>query len=549
MGVAIGLAFVAGLITAISPCVLPVLPIVLAGGASGGKRRPYAIIAGLAVTFLVSILFASWVLGKLGLPQDLLRNISIGLLFVVAATLLFPQLGVWLERPFARLARGPSSDLGGGFLLGCALGFVFVPCGGPAIAFVTSAAASVDFGVKTFAVALAYTAGASVVLLAIALGGQRFSTRLRAGIARFRPLFGAVIALAALALVFNLDTKLQTWLPGYTDALQSDTEASATGKNAFARGTNVTARKPAKEPGSKLPDYGKAPAFSGIQEWLNTPGGRPLTQAGLRGKVVLVDFWTYSCVNCLRTLPHLKAWYAMYHRRGLDIVGVHTPEFAFEHVPSNVRGAVQRLGVRYPVALDNQYGTWNAYGNQYWPAEYLIDRRGDIRHAHFGEGEYGETERLIRLLLGDRKLNLPVASRLKDPTPNELTTPESYLGYERLARYSGSGIQRDRLAQYRLPRRLALNDLAYGGQWRVGAHRIVAGKAARLRLHFVASKVYLVLGGHGRVQVRVDGRLQRTVRVSGISRLYQLLNFNRDGEGILELRFSPGVEAYAFTFG
>lgn len=549
MGVAIGLAFVAGLITAVSPCVLPVLPIVLAGGASGGRRRPYAIIAGLATCFLVSILFASWILSKLGLPQDLLRDISIALLFLVAATLLVPRLGVAIERPFARLARGPSSDLGGGFLLGAALGFVFVPCGGPAIAFVTSAAASVDFGVKTLAVAVAYTAGACAVLLAIALGGRRVSSALRAGMQRFRPVFGAVIALAALALVFNLDTKLQTWLPDYTNALQSDTEASAAGRNAFARGTNVTERRTTGKPNAALPDYGRAPDFTGIQDWLNTPGDRPLSLAGLHGKVVLVDFWTYSCVNCLRTLPHLKAWYATYHPRGLEIVGVHTPEFAFEHVPANVRDAVKRLGVRYPVALDNRYGTWNAYGNQYWPAEYLLDRAGHVRHAHFGEGQYGETERLIRELLSEPGKKLPVASRLQDPTPNELTTPESYLGYERLARYAGSHIRRDATAAYHFPRRLSLNDLAYGGQWRVERQRIVAGRAARLRLHFVASKVYLVLGGHGRLHVLVNGRELETVRVSGISRLYRLLKLPRDGEGMLELRFSPGLAAYAFTFG
>ena len=236
MGAAIGLAFVAGLITAISPCVLPVLPIVLAGGASGGRRRPYAIIAGLAVTFLVSILFATWILDQLGLPDDLLRNISIALLFVIAATLIFPQVGVWIERPLSRLSRRPSSDLGGGFLLGCALGFVFVPCGGPAIAFVTSSAASTDFGFKTFAVAVAYTVGACIVLLAIALGGQRASRRIRAGVERFRVAFGVVIAAAAFALVFNLDTKLQTWLPGWTDVLQRNTEASSSGRDAFARG-------------------------------------------------------------------------------------------------------------------------------------------------------------------------------------------------------------------------------------------------------------------------------------------------------------------------
>src|SRR6266511_3001531 len=362
MLVAIALAFLAGLITAISPCVLPVLPIVLAGGASGGRRRPYAIVAGMVTCFLVSILFAAWILDQLGLPQDLLRNISIGLLFLVAATLIVPQLGALIERPLARMARGPSGDLGGGFVLGAALGFVFVPCGGPAIGFVTSSAASLDFGFKTLAVAVSYTVGVAAVLLAIAIGGRRAAGALRSGVERFRIALGVVIAAAAVALIFNVDTKLQTRIPGWTDVLQRHTEDSAAGRKAFAHGASIAARSPVKA-GAGLPDYGKAPGFSDIQEWLNTPGGRPLSMAGLRGKVVLIDFWTYSCINCLRTLPHLKAWYATYGSKGLVIVGVHSPEFAFEHVPSNVRAAVKRLGVQYPVALDNDFGTWATTGS------------------------------------------------------------------------------------------------------------------------------------------------------------------------------------------
>jgi cytochrome c biogenesis protein CcdA/thiol-disulfide isomerase/thioredoxin len=549
MLVAIALAFVAGLITAISPCVLPVLPIVLAGGASGGRRRPYAIVAGMVTCFLVSILFAAWILDQLGLPQDLLRNISIGLLFLVAATLLVPQLGALIERPLARVARGPSGDLGGGFLLGCALGFVFVPCGGPAIGFVTSSAASLNFGFKTVAVAVAYTVGAAVVLLAIAVGGRRVAGALRSGVDRFRIAFGVVIAAAALGLVFNLDTKLQTWLPGWTNVLQEHTEATAAGRKAFSHAVNIAAHGSVKA-GAGLPDYGPAPAFSDIQEWLNTPGGKPLSMAGLRGKVVLIDFWTYSCVNCLRTLPHLKAWYAIYAPKGLVIVGVHSPEFAFEHVPSNVRSAVRRLGVRYPVALDNDFGTWDVYGNQYWPAEYLIDKQGHIRHTHFGEGEYDTTEGLIRNLLSERGGKLPVSSRLADPTPNHPMTPESYLGYDRLARYSGSKIVLDKEAEYRLPATpLGPSSLAYGGRWRVEAERILAGPDARLRLHFYAQDVYLVLGGKGRVQVLVDGKLLRTVRISGIDRLYTLVSSPKTRDGQLELRFTPGVSAYAFTFG
>jgi cytochrome c biogenesis protein CcdA/thiol-disulfide isomerase/thioredoxin len=546
MALAIVFALLAGVITAVSPCVLPVLPIVLGGGVGESRRRPFAIIAGLATCFLVSVLFAAWVLDALGLPKDLLRNISIGLLFVIAVTLVVPQVGVLIERPLARLSRGPSSDLGGGFLLGCALGFVFVPCGGPAIGFVTTSAAARDFGFKTIAVSVAYTVGVSLVLLVIAVGGRTASARLRAGVERFRVGFGVVLAAAAFALVFNLDTKLQTWLPDYTRFLQKHTEASASGRDAYKRGQNVTDRKPLRTPAAAvgLPDYGLAPDFAGISEWVNSP---PLTMSGLRDKVVLIDFWTYSCINCLRTLPHIEAWDRMYRNDGLVIVGVHTPEFAFEAVPSNVRSAVKRLGVRYPVALDNKYGTWTAFGNQYWPAKYLIDRNGHVRYAHFGEGKYDVTERNIRRLLGEKPA-APASARLRDLTPTGPLTPESYLGFQRIARYAGSPLHEDRVGDYSFPGRLAQNELAYSGRLRLDGERIVAVRDARLRLHFYAAKVFLVLGGKGRVQVLVDGKPERTVLVTQ-DRLYTLVDGTKARDALLELRFSRGVEAYAFTFG
>jgi cytochrome c biogenesis protein CcdA/thiol-disulfide isomerase/thioredoxin len=546
MGVAIALAFVAGLITAVSPCVLPVLPIVLGGGIGENRRRPYAIIAGLATCFLISIVFAAWILDRLGLPQDLLRNISIALLFLLALTLIVPQVGLLIERPLARLSRGPSGDLGGGFLLGCALGFVFVPCGGPAIGFVTSSAAAHDFGFKTIAVAVAYTVGASVVLLAIALGGRSAAAHVRAGVERLRVAFGVVLAACAFALVFHLDTKAQSALPDWTKFLQDHSESSAAGTKAYKRAPNVTERRAVVRSGraGSLPDYGPAPNFNGIFEWLNS---KPLTIQDLRGKVVLVDFWTYSCVNCLRTLPHVEAWDRLYRKAGLVIVGVHTPEFAFESVPSNVRAAVRRLGVRYPVALDNDYDTWNTYGNQYWPAKYLIDRNGEVRYAHFGEGSYGVTERNIRLLLGERP-GAPAASELPDTTPTGLLTPESYLGFERIARYAGSKLHPQRPADYSFPAHLGQNELAYSGRLRLQAQRIVAVRDTRLRLHFHARKVFLVLGGRGTVRVVVDGRPERTVHVMQ-DRLYTLVDGPAIRDALLELRFSPGVEAYAFTFG
>ncbi len=541
-----GIAILAGVVTAISPCAYPVLPIVFAGGASGGQRRPYAIIAGLVTTFLVSLLLLTWIVDQLGLPKDLLRNISIGVLFLVAATLIVPQLGRLLERPLAPLSRRSGGDLGGGFLLGASLGLVFAPCAGIILTAVVGETASAS-GVRRFGVALAYALGAGATLLLIALLARRRIERLRASranVGRLRIVLGVAIGLATLGIALNLDTKLQTKFPDYTTALQR-----AIGeKSCYTRkrlGQRCLASNKHAAPGSDLKDYGAAPGFTGISDWINS---NPLTIKKLRGKVVLVDFWTYSCINCLRTLPHLKAWDATYRKAGLVIVGVHTPEFVFEHSVSNVRQATRDLGVRYPVAIDNHAATWNAFQNSAWPTEYLIDRRGHIREINEGEGNYDGTEETIRTLLG-KPANTPIAS-VPDKTPSHFQmTPESYLGWERLERYAGSAIVPDREAHYHFPLEMPPDSLAYSGRWRVERQRIVAGKDARLRLLFTAQYVYLVLGGKGLLEVLVNGGHVRTIQVSGLNRLYTLLSYPREKQGLLELRFTPGVSAYAFTFG
>jgi thiol-disulfide isomerase/thioredoxin len=357
------------------------------------------------------------------------------------------------------------------------------------------------------------------------------------------------MAAVAFGFVFHLDDHLTKIVPGYVDYFQEKVERSATAQKALEdlRGQKalVATKAPpdqAGDPAAGLPDYGAAPALVPGGSWFNS---KPVTLSELRGKVVLIDFWTYSCINCLRTLPHLKAWDAAYRSDGLVILGVHTPEFAFEHVASNVGAAVKRLGIRYPVVQDNDYGTWSAYSNQYWPAEYMIDRKGRVRHVHFGEGSYDETESLIRKLLGARGTT---ARPVTDASPDGYLTPESYLGYERLARYEGSAPKRNRLARYELPTTLQADGLAYGGAWRVEAERIVSGEDARLRLRFRARDVYLVLGGKGSVEVLRDGRKTKTVGVDSY-RLYTLLAGKHAGSGLLELRFTPGVQAYAFTFG
>jgi len=530
----LGIAVGAGVITAISPCVFPVLPILFAAGSS---RRPLAIIAGLVASFATFTLFATWILEQLHLPQDFLRNVAIALLFLLAATLVFPKVALLVERPFARLSRrAPGNDLGGGFLLGASLGLVFVPCAGPVLAAISANAARVHFGWRTIFITVFYALGAAIPMLIVAYLGENATRRLRASVPQLRPILGIVMALAALAIVFNADQKLQTWFPNYTNFFQSKVENNGVARKELAKlqraGTPVATAN--------------APQFAGIDTWINS---RPLTIVSLRGKVVLVDFWTYSCINCLRTLPYLEAWDARYRSKGLVILGIHTPEFAFEHDLGNVRAAVKRLGVRYPVALDNSYGTWKAYSNNYWPADYLVDQAGHVRDVHAGEGDYAQTEQDIRLLLAAGKSGrLPQAGRDTDRTPLELRTPESYLGYLRIGNYAGSPLRTDRVATYSFPASLTQDSFAYAGKWKVEGERIVAGDQARLRLHFQARSVHLVLEGRGLLSLKLNGKPLPPVRVDG-ARLYTLVTQKGAADGLLDLGFTPGLSAYAFTFG
>ncbi|HEX2434573.1 MAG TPA: cytochrome c biogenesis protein DipZ, partial [Gaiellaceae bacterium] len=358
MLILLGIAFVAGLITAISPCVLPVLPILLAGGASG--RRPYGIIAGLVGSFTIFTVAGASLLDALGFPDDFLRDLAIALLLLLAATLLFPRIAGILERPFLFLTRRRASTDSNGLVLGASLGLVFVPCAGPVLAAVTALSATGDIGVRTFAVTFAYALGAALPMLAIASGGRLIALRRHAETTR--RVAGALIGITALAIAFGADQRFTTAVPGYTEALQNRVERNATARREL---------RDLSKTGAAASTASRAPEIRGIAEWINS---QPLSLRQLRGKVVLIDFWTYSCVNCLRTLPHVKAWDRAYRKDGLVIVGVHSPEFAFERVPKNVRAAVRKLGIRYPVALDNDFATWRAYANEYWPAKYLIDR-------------------------------------------------------------------------------------------------------------------------------------------------------------------------------
>jgi thiol-disulfide isomerase/thioredoxin len=390
----------------------------------------------------------------------------------------------------------------------------------------------------------------------IACRGRSLARRVRLHGQQLRLASGVVIVFATLAVTFNLDGRFQTRLPGYTPALESHIEdtaviihaprtVEATRKILQQAPTATTPVAQAGPGASTLPILApSAPPITAGGQWFNT---KPLKLTELRGKVVLVDFWTYSCINCLRTIPHLEAWYKTYARYGLVIIGVHSPEFAFEHVASNVAAAIKRLGITYPVVQDNNFATWNAYGNQYWPADYLIDQQGRIRAMTAGEGDYAAMETEIRQLLG---VAAAPESSVPNETPTEPQTAEAYLGYVRLdpARYVGAAIADNKPNDYPPTRSVPLNSLAYSGTWTVEGEAAVAGADALITLHFQGKHVYIVLSGRGRVNVSLDGHPLAPVDVSQ-DRLYTLEGSRSDETGILTLRFTPGVKAYSFTFG
>lgn len=587
-------AVLAGAGTALSPCVLPVLPAVLSAGAAGGRRRPVGVVVGLAVTYTLAVVALASVVQGIGVAGNAARALAIVVLLIGGIALLLPAVGARIEvalAPLARLApRRSRADEGflGGLLLGGALGLLYAPCAGPILAAVVSVSATRGASVSVLLVALAYAAGTSLVLLALVLGSRRIAGRIRRagrGPAVQRAL-GAVLALTAVAMLTGLDLRFTqavaehapTALANPTQGLERSASverelASLRGASRFSETpTAAPVQTVAARPGflpllvprpptpngalhgvptPPLPHLGAAPEFAKTGRWFNSP---PLSMVGLHGRVVLIDFWTYTCINCLRTLPFLRALDERYRSAGLTIVGVHTPEFAFEHSASNVAQAVQREGLHYPVVQDNDYGTWSAWQNQYWPATYLVDADGQVRRAHFGEGKYKEEEAAIRALLlkaGAKTLPAPVTARAEEPA-TKLATPETYLGADRaqgwvVAPHLGT-------RAYPTPRApLPLSTFALGGVWTVtGEAATPAAPSASVRVTIQAAKAYLVMSSAGNrartVTVLLDGRPYRRVHVSG-QRLYELVSLPKAERHDLELALPKGVSGYAFTFG
>jgi len=579
--------FIAGAATAVSPCVLPVLPVALSAGATGGRRRPLGIITGLTVSFTFATVVLVYVIDALGLPDEIIRDFAIAVLIFFGVTLMIPSLSAWVEGRISRLVGrfGPRTGGDGfwsGTAIGASLGLVYAPCAGPILAGVITVSASQSFTAGRLLVALSYGLGSAAVLYLLMIGGRKAIDPLKKKVPQIQAAMGAVMILFGIGMFANLDLKFQnsiaadlpSFLVNPTKSLETSSEAQEALANVRNSGTEQGAKLAARvsaaseregksgAPQSGLPVIAKAPDFTGNQQWFNTEGDQPLTLSGLKGRVVLVDFWTYTCINCIRTQPYLKAWDQKYRSKGLTIVGVHTPEFPFERDAGNVEDAIARADIKYPVAQDNDYATWDAYGNQYWPAEYLIDAEGRIRHTHFGEGDYDETEQAIRDLLAEagHKPGRGTSNAHGEQPSAGVTTPESYLGAARADRFVNGYIQPGSQDFGKTPKLLP-DSLGYGGKWKIDYEKATA-EGGDLEIDFNARRVYLVLSSPGRardVGVELDGKpIPAQLAGSDVKggkvevtrqRLYDLVDMPAVGRHMLRLDFDPGVEGYAFTFG
>jgi cytochrome c biogenesis protein CcdA/thiol-disulfide isomerase/thioredoxin len=559
--------------------VLPVLPIVLSSSAASGKRRPLGVITGLIISFSIFTLAISQIVRLLGLSAQTLRIIAVSVIGLLGLSMVVPKFNLWVEKTLSFIPRMANDEpkLGSGFwpgfLTGMSLGLVWAPCAGPILASITALAATQHVSFASVLVVLSYAIGAGIPLLAIAYGGRSLIKKVPAlsnNLGRVQQVFGVVMILTAFLIAVNVDVLVTAWLtdrlPGLSSSLSNFessqavseqlTDLSGAGNSSYF----VNGGQP-QDTGDALPDYGPAPELAGLGNWFNS---EPLTLQELRGKVVLVDFWTYSCVNCVRTLPYMVDWNAKYADEGLVILGIHTPEFAFEQDSGNVRQAVERFGILYPVAQDNDYTTWQAFNNHYWPAKYLIDAQGRIRYVHFGEGDYDVTELAIQQLLAETGVD--AQQTLSAPSDTEFLagqTPETYIGFGRQSGFSSpERLVRNDVGIYSIPADLPEHHFAVSGQWTFYQEYAQPEEAgAQLELFFYAKDVYLVMDtpAPGTVNVEIlspgqpnqseDVDVQGNIAVDS-ARLYHLASFDRATQGRLRLTFQQaGFQAFAFTFG
>lgn len=596
-------AFVSGIVTILSPCILPVLPVILSGTTGKGKARPYGILTGFVVSFVVFTLALTALVSALGLSPDALRIVAVVIIALFGLIMLVPRLAAGFELLAARAARiggrvgssragsppaGSARVLSNGYLgglpVGLSLGLVWTPCVGPIMASVISLAITQQVDGGAVFITLAYTLGTSIPMLAVMLGGRALLNKvpfLSRNSGKVQRVFGALMLVVAVSIGFGWDRQFQSSIldifPNYGTGLTAvedlDLVRDALDERSAVRqaGTVLTGDTPGGEKtrfsydevpkNGKMSDFGPVPELVADGEWFNLDGAvPPQSMEDLRGKVVIIDFWTYSCINCVRTLPYVRAWYEEYRDQGLVVIGVHTPEFEFEKSPKNVREAIEDLNVTWPVVQDNNFKQWRAYNNRYWPAHYFIDAEGRVRYFHFGEGEYRTSERVIQALL--KEAGEKVASRRISERDLKLDarTHETYLGYARAKNFTSAvGVVIDSPTEYIPAGVPGEGEWNLEGEWTISREFVVPAKDGALQIGFRAKDVYLVIDpgeGGGNVEVLVDNaRTGDTPDVTGgvftpsESRLYHLVGLEKAGEHLLKLNVSGKLKLYAFTFG
>lgn len=570
-------SFLSGLVTIFAPCIWPLLPIILSSSLGGGRRKSFGITLGIMMSFSFFTLTLSYLVKIIPFDPNILRLIAVCIIGFLGLTLVIPQLSTILEGWVSRLSgkfspatKRNGDSFGAGFITGFALGIVWTPCAGPILATIATLAATQQLNSATVLVTLVYVTGVGIPLFVFSLFGNKVLAQnktLSKYTGRIQQIFGVMMILTAIAIFTNFDKTVQLRLldavPSYStfiNKLENNSQVQ-TQLNQL-RGSNPQPKITMPFPQTdRLPVLGHAPEFEGITQWLHS---QPLTLSQLKGKVVLIDFWTYTCINCIRTLPYITKWYEKYKDQGFVVIGVHTPEFEFEKKTENVVEATKKYSITYPVAQDNEYATWQAYDNHYWPAHYLLDADGNIRYTHFGEGEYEQTEMNIKTLLKEAgKKTDDAVINIEDQTPQSAQTPETYLGSLRIERFASEEQIDQGIHTYTIPTTMPTHHFAYGGKWDVQEEYAKPQQGAKLELHYLANKVFLVItpqSPQDKIKILLDGKVvsakdagadvKNGYVVLDSPRLYNLINSQERTEHTLLLEFETGeVQVFAFTFG
>ena len=571
----LGFAFLAGIVTILSPCILPILPIVLSSSIGGKKTslsRPIGVVVGFIASFTFFTLFLSTIVQLSGIPANALRVLSVVVIALLGVSMLVPKFQLITEQLFSRLAsRMPRTQAQPGFvagiIVGLSLGLLWTPCVGPILASVISLAITGTVTLSAFFITFAYALGTAIPMFLIIVGGRSLLNKvpwLFANTGKIQKGFGVLMILTAIGIYTNVDRRLQTLIiekfPQYGVGLTKFEDNAIVQKQLERLAGTKTDDKNIGKPMFDLlnPKGVRAADIIAGGIWFNS---KPLSLNSLKGKVVLIDFWTYSCINCQRTLPYLRDWWSKYQDKGLVIIGVHAPEFEFEKDPENVRKAIADFKLTYPIVQDNDFSTWRAYNNHYWPAKYFIDKEGYIRYTHFGEGEYDKSEEVIQELLNEAGAE-GISQKVENPEYQVYgRTPETYLGYSRVEYLaSPESIRYDGVSTYTRPLIVPNDRYSLDGEWAITKEYANPRKGASLEFNFDAKEVFLVMGpskSPAKVKVTVDDGEQfygedvvDSMVTIDADRLYKLVNLPLPGRHMLKLEFlDDNAQLFAFTFG